>query len=113
MSSILMYLMMSHCSVGARNYDVYNLFESVDSEMNRSKINRELCFRSKCLESQKDKFNSCIDHDFMYNNRKIHQHQKEGVYLLQIHFAAGNKKLHSYCISSLSKPILRKERKDL
>ena len=64
--------------------------------MNRSEINRELSLRCKRLESQKDEINSFIYHDLMYNNRKIRQHQKEGVYLLQIYFTTGDIKLHTY-----------------
>ena len=72
------------------------MFEGVNSEMNRSEINRELCFRCQCLESQKYEINSCIDHELMYNNREIHKHQKDGVYLLQIYSTTGYIKLHTY-----------------
>ena len=104
---------MRHYSLSAKNDDVYNLFQGVDSVVNRSEFNRELYFRCKCLKSQKDEINSCIDHDLIYNNRKSHQHQKEGVYLLQIYFITGYIKLHNYSTSCRTTSALNKVRADL
>ena len=50
---------------------------------------RYLFIGCKFLESKKDEINLCIDRDLVYNNRGIHQYQKEGVYLLQSYFVNG------------------------
>ena len=55
----------------------------------------------------------CIDHYLMYNNRKIHQHQKEGVYLLQIYFITGYIKQHNYSTSFFPTTSLCKVRAGL